>query len=670
MTKSIRWGILGTGKIATKFSKAVQEAPSAELLAVGSRAMESAREFAGQFGIDPGHIHGSYEALLADPGVDAVYISTPHPFHAEWCVKAAEAGKNILCEKPATLNYGEFMAVREAVRDAGVFFMEAFMYRCHPQARGLARAVRDGVIGEVRLVESSFGFASPCDAEGRLWNRELGGGSILDIGCYPLSFARMIAGAAVGKDFDDPIRVRAVGRIGETGVDELAEANLEFSSGILAHATSSINTRLRNDAVIHGTQGQILVKNPWWSTEGYLIRRDGEEERQVTPEAEHSLYVYEIEEVARALAEGRKEAQSPAMTWADTAGNMEALDAWRTEFRMYYPMETGRQTSGLTLVGRPLVRAEKPAISTQQAPGFEKPVSRVVMGTTLGTTIYKYAEVIYDEFYRQGGNTFDTAHSYERGFAEKLLGIWAEDRGVREEINIITKCSHPPTCRPQCVEQELNWSLWRLRTDYVDGLMLHRDNLEVPVKDWVEVLARMRDAGKIRAYGFSNWTLPRMQEALEYCRKHGIEPPRLISQNFSLAHMVNPVWPGCEAATDPAQRRWLEENAETLTLLPWSSQARGFFTDRSAPDKRDDEELVNSWYSDDNFERKRRATELAGKYGVLPLNIALAYTLHQPFPVFPLIGPRNLHELRTSLPGLKVKLTEEEVKWLDLDSEQ
>jgi aryl-alcohol dehydrogenase-like predicted oxidoreductase len=280
--------------------------------------------------------------------------------------------------------------------------------------------------------------------------------------------------------------------------------------------------------------------------------------------------------------------------------------------------------------------------------------------------VYRQAEVIYDEFYRQGGNTFDTAHSYERGFPEKFLGMWALNRGVREEINIITKCGHPPTCWPQCVEQELTWSLLRLQTDYVDGLMLHRDNLQVPVKDWVEVLARLQDAGKIRAYGFSNWTLPRMREALEYCREHGVTPPRLISQNFSLARMVNPVWPGCESAADPAQRQWLEENSDTLTLLPWSSQARGFFTDRSAPEKRDDEELVNSWYSDDNFERKRRATELAEKYGVMPLNIALAYTLHQPFPVFPLIGPRNLYELRTCLPGLNVKLTEDEVKWLDL----
>jgi aryl-alcohol dehydrogenase-like predicted oxidoreductase len=173
-------------------------------------------------------------------------------------------------------------------------------------------------------------------------------------------------------------------------------------------------------------------------------------------------------------------------------------------------------------------------------------------------------------------------------------------------------------------------------------------------------------AGRMRAFGGSNWSLARLQEARAYAEKKGLQPPTCVSNNFSLARMVSPVWTGCVSATDPAFKQWL---AETQTsLLAWSSQSRGFFTDRAHPDKREDEELVRCWYSDDNFERRARAVELAGQKNVQPIHIALAYVLNQPFSTFALIGPRLISETASTCQGLPLTLTPEELRWLNLES--
>src|SRR5690606_25708656 len=152
--------------------------------------------------------HDSYDALLANPEVQAVYISTPHPMHAQWAVRAARAGKHILCEKPLTMNYWSAMAVVEAARQNEVFLMEAFMYRCHPQTQKLAELIARGAIGEVKVIQATFSFGAGFDPNGRVYNNALGGGGLLDVGCYCTSMARMIAGAATGQQQSaEPIEV-------------------------------------------------------------------------------------------------------------------------------------------------------------------------------------------------------------------------------------------------------------------------------------------------------------------------------------------------------------------------------------------------------------------------------------------------------------------------------
>ncbi len=230
---------------------------------------------------------------------------------------------------------------------------------------------------------------------------------------------------------------------------------------------------------------------------------------------------------------------------------------------------------------------------------------------------------------------------------------------------ILDKGAHTPHCNPEALSSQLLTSLERLQVDYVDIYMMHRDNPDIPVGEFITVLNEHKNAGRLRVFGASNWSIERVSEANVWAAEHNMAGFSAMSNNFSLARMVDPVWAGCISASDEQSRAWL--TGRQMPLLPWSSQARGFFTGRAHPDDLSDPELVRCWYSPDNFRRLERANELARRRGVLPITIALAYVLCQPFPTFPLIGPRLLSETRTSFPGLTVELTPEELRWLNLE---
>src|ERR1700761_375516 len=238
-TSQLSWGIIGAGGIAGTFAQGLAKSRTGKLVAVGSRSQEGADAFAKKFG--PLRAHSSYEALLADPEVQAVYISTPHPMHAEWCIKAARAKKHILCEKPLTLNHAEAMVVAEAARENGVLLMEAFMYRCHPQMAKLVELIRSGAIGQVGVIQASFSFHAGFNPEGRLFKNELGGGGILDVGCYVTSISRLIAGAAQGKPFAEPLRLAGFANLHpDAKTDLYAVASAEFPGGILAQLATGV----------------------------------------------------------------------------------------------------------------------------------------------------------------------------------------------------------------------------------------------------------------------------------------------------------------------------------------------------------------------------------------------------------------------------------------------
>lgn len=297
--------------------------------------------------------------------------------------------------------------------------------------------------------------------------------------------------------------------------------------------------------------------------------------------------------------------------------------------------------------------------------GVELPVSRIVMGTLFAKNS-ELAGPVFDEFVSQGGNCFDTARHY--GDAELVLGEWMRKRGVRDETVLITKGAHTPECNPEAVTRQLGESLERLQTDFIDIYFLHRDNPEVPVGEFVDVLNEHKNAGRIGVFGGSNWSLERVDEANEYAAKNGLAGFSVLSNHMSLARMVEAPWDGCLAASDADSLAWLEK--QQMPLFPWSAQARGFFVDgRAAADKLDDPELVRCWYSDDNFERLKRVRTIAERQGVDAVSVALAYVLNQKSPTFPLIGPQSVDEARSSLAALDVELSAADVSWLNLDGE-
>ncbi|HUJ42801.1 MAG TPA: Gfo/Idh/MocA family oxidoreductase [Opitutaceae bacterium] len=341
MAAKLSWGILATGRIAGIFARGIAASHSGQLVAVGSRAQAAADRFAREFGAP--RAHGSYAALLEDRAVEAVYVATPHPLHAEWAIRAMDAGKHVLCEKPLTMDHATAARVVEAARTRRVLLMEAFMYRCHPQTAKIVELVRSGALGRVGLVQATFGFQRAFEADARLWNRALGGGGILDVGCYPVSLARLVAGAAEGRPFADPVSVTGAGWLHpETGVDVYAAATLKFANGIVAQVACGIGLDQDNSARIYGSEGWLHVPVPWapcrdGGTATIALHRRGAVVPQEILITAPPLFALEADAFAAALAAGQREA--PPVTLADTLGNMATLDQWRAAVGVAYPGE-------------------------------------------------------------------------------------------------------------------------------------------------------------------------------------------------------------------------------------------------------------------------------------------------------------------------------------------
>ncbi len=661
---TIRWGIIGPGRIAQTFADGVAHSRSGKLVAIASRNP-------GKPGLGDGfpgaRIVDGYEALLADKEVDAIYIATPHTGHAEWAIKAIRAGKHVLVEKPIALSAFDAEAIYYEAKKAGVFAGEAFMYRVHPQTAKLIELVKSGIIGDLRIIRSSFGFnMGKVSPEHRLFANDMAGGGILDVGGYPVSMARLIAGAASGKPFLDPDKVSGVGHLGQTGVDEWASAILKFPNNVIAEVSCSIMANQDNTLRIIGSEGRIEVADFWFASGhkggvGKIQVIKGGETQTVEVKEERWLYSFEVDAAGDAIRAGQKEFAYPGIGWADSIGNLRVLDQWRASIGLEYGVEKAAKRTK-NIAGATVTKGN--SIPKRSIPGISKPASLVTLGFEFFPN-FAAASLTLDAFYEAGGNAFDTAYVYGGGKTESIFGDWHTSRNVpREEIVLIGKGAHSPLCYPDMIAKQLDQSLNRLKTDYVDIYFMHRDNTDVPVGEFVDAMDAEVKAGRIRGiFGGSNWTRARFDEAIAYAEKNGKTAPAALSNNFSLAEMLDPIWAGCVAASDDEWKAWL--NAKQIPNFAWSSQGRGFFTDRAGRDKRDDEELVRVWYSDRNFGRRDRAIELAQKLGRNPIHIALAYVVAQPFPVIPLIGPRTVAELEDSLSALDIKLTPEQVKWLE-----
>jgi xylose dehydrogenase (NAD/NADP) len=249
----LRWGLMSTGGINRALIPAIRASDRSELAAVGSRDGQRAAAYAQEWSIP--QAHSSYDGLLAAPEVDVIYISLPNSLHAEWAVRAAEAGKHILCEKPLALTVSDVDRMAEAARRNHVVLFEAFMYRHHPQTLRLQELVRKGAVGDVRVIRATFSFDLDRPGDVRL-DPELGGGSLWDVGCYPVSFAQAVIDAA-------PHAAFGWQRVGATGVDLTFAGQLRYRDGTLAAFDSSFEVPYRTWAEVVGTQGVLRVDHPW-----------------------------------------------------------------------------------------------------------------------------------------------------------------------------------------------------------------------------------------------------------------------------------------------------------------------------------------------------------------------------------------------------------------------
>lgn len=325
----VRWGILATGSISHQFAGGLKVSKTGELVAAASRSIDSATAFCNKFGGRP--VEG-YQAVIEAEDIDAVYIGLPHHMHSEWTIRAARAGKAILCEKPFTLTHAEAEATLKIVKECGVFFMEAFMYRCHPQTRLVKDLVKKGEIGEVGMIQAEFGFHAPREWANFRTDSSKGGGALMDVGCYPVSLARTIFDA-------EPVRAEYGALLGSKGYDESGAGMLEFPGGRFLHFATAVHLGLGNMATIYGSNGKIVIEGPWKVEPGrkVYVYRAGTPEPEVfdLSDTNDALYGYEADAVAEYLSAK----ECPYMTMADTLGNMDTLDKLRHSAGYYFEGE-------------------------------------------------------------------------------------------------------------------------------------------------------------------------------------------------------------------------------------------------------------------------------------------------------------------------------------------
>lgn len=329
MTQTIKWGILATGGIASSFTQALTEVPEAEVVAVASRSEERAAEFARKWHIP--RSYGSYEALAQDPEVEVIYIATPHNFHYENMLLCLNAGKHVLCEKAFTLNAAQAETCIQLAREKGLFLMEAMWTRFFPATVQIREWLDQGVLGELRLIQADMCVHFTYDPQHRLFNPNLGGGALLDLGVYPIAFASMVM------DLDQVEEVQSIGRIGATGVDEFDTVMIRYQSPAIAMLSFGSRGYKPREAFIVGTQGHIKVHSNFHKPDTLTLHLNGQDAETRHYPTETSGYTHEIQEVHRCLLNKRLE--SSVMSLDETLKIMRFMDALRQEWGVVYPEE-------------------------------------------------------------------------------------------------------------------------------------------------------------------------------------------------------------------------------------------------------------------------------------------------------------------------------------------
>lgn len=327
MDNSVKWAIIGTGTIAHKFATGLEALPDATLQAVGSRSQDRADEFADEF--DAPERYDSYDKLAEQANTDVVYVATPHPFHHDNTLLCLEAGKPVLCEKPFAVNTTQAEEMVRCARHNEVFCMEAMWSRFFPLMDKVRTMISENAIGDVRMLDVDFGFRAPVDPDTRLFNPQLAGGSLLDVGVYCCALSSML--------FGQPADLTGFAHLGETGVDEQAAWIFTYNDGELASCSSAIRTATPMEAIINGTAGRIRIHSPWWIPTSMTVEIDGDEPETMDFPLEGNGMNYEAGAVMNCLQQGKLE--HDIMPLQETLDITRTMDKLRAQWGLEYPFE-------------------------------------------------------------------------------------------------------------------------------------------------------------------------------------------------------------------------------------------------------------------------------------------------------------------------------------------
>lgn len=324
---TLKWGILGPGRIARKFCRAVVECDDQQVAAVGSRSRDRGEAFAREFGISA--VFEDYEELITSEEVDAIYVATPHAFHYEQALRVLEAGKAVLVEKPITVTASQMEKLMNAARKSNSLLMEAMWTRCLPAVQQLKIFIQEETLGKWRFLQADFGFCYSGKPEDRLLNPDLAGGSLLDLGVYPIAFGLFLTDRA-------PLRVSSEMVMSSTGVDGMASFQCEFAGEIILQGTSAINAHLSKVATLGFERGTVEVPE-FWAAQGYTVRPADEEPEEVSLPHAVNGFEYQLEAFRRAWVEDRIEC--PDIPWEASLAALRIMDEIRKTHEFEYPFE-------------------------------------------------------------------------------------------------------------------------------------------------------------------------------------------------------------------------------------------------------------------------------------------------------------------------------------------
>ena len=339
MNDIIKWGIIGLGNIAYGFSKSFDNTKNAKLTAIASKTPDKLSKFKNEFNITSNNCYDDYEKLLNSADVDIVYITLPHTLHFNWVMQAIKKGKRILIEKPAFLSLEQARIVKKEIEEKKIFFTEGFFYRYLPHISDIIKIINEEEIGELISMESSFGLnlltkkklfffkkKKKIDPSGRLFNSELGGGCIFDLGCYPSSFSLLLASLIKNIDHKNFKILNIKKKIGKTGVDIDASAVIQFDGGFTSLIKSSFEKDTGSKSIINGKKGSITIHDTWF---GDVIKKNiGGKTYELKKRSYTHVLSYEIEKISHAILNNHKEISFPGMSFEETLLNTKILEEW------------------------------------------------------------------------------------------------------------------------------------------------------------------------------------------------------------------------------------------------------------------------------------------------------------------------------------------------------